>query len=85
MLKYEGFGVGDRIKAFHFEPCPGRPDSFLVGVIIGKVERPYAAYVVAVERNEVGGKPVPVGLAPESLVPMQALHDFEGRVSIAED
>jgi hypothetical protein len=37
MLKFESIAnVGDVIKAFDFEPMPGRPDRFISGVVIDK-------------------------------------------------
>ena len=37
MLKFETVAnVGEKIRAFDFEPMPDRPDSFVTGVIVEK-------------------------------------------------
>lgn len=37
MLKFENVAeVGQIIKAFDFQPMPGRPDSYLIGEVIAK-------------------------------------------------
>lgn len=49
MLKFEATAeVGDIIKAFDFEPIPGREDVYLVGKVIAKgdVGVDYHAYLV---------------------------------------
>jgi hypothetical protein len=51
MLKFENVAqVGDLIKAFDFEPCPGRPDRFVVGVVVAKgavtIPFSYDAYTI---------------------------------------
>lgn len=85
-LKYEGFGAGDRIRAYHFEPCHGRPDRYLVGVVLQVVDEPYRAYRIAVERDvEEGRGDLPLGLAPEALVSMESLTDFDGRVTLESE
>jgi len=84
MRANDSFGVGDRIRAYHFEPCEGRPESYLVGVVLQVVDEPYRAYRVAVERDVMHGEDMPGTPARESLVPLRVSpRDFDGRVSAA--
>lgn len=81
-LKFEGFAIGDRIKAFDFEPRPGRKDRYVVGRIIevvrnGSENLPFAHYWIRVERDtsytdELRRKYV--------AVPMETTFDYDGRV-----
>lgn len=80
-LMFEGFEVGDRIRAFDFEPCEGRPDRYIEGKIL-EVDRDggavgYAHYVVEVELDTSA----PPGARLAVLVPMQTLFDYAGRVT----
>jgi len=52
MLKFEGIKIGTRIRAYDFEPCPGRPDVFIEGVIIGIYDEEYKAYIVSCDYDE---------------------------------
>lgn len=91
-FKFDGFKVGQVIKAFDFEPrnaCPGA-GSFVEGVILdvyrdGTLMAPYAHYVIRATRDVAAGVDVArrdsrVGLPV--LVPMETTRDYAGRVGI---
>ncbi len=78
MAKFESLAeVGDRIKAFDFEPFPGRPEAYAIGTVIEKEEY---CYVVGVEEDTYA----PVGARIEIKVPFQVLCEFDERVSIVK-
>jgi len=85
-LKFEGmFKAGDTIKAHHFPPSDDRPESYLIGKVLGvAANMPYKAYEIEVSENIIAGEPVPI--TPETkirFVPMEvALFEFDERVSL---
>lgn len=81
-LRYYGFRVGDAIKAFDFEPTPGRDDRYLIGYVTavnpgGTAEHPFAHYVVQVAVDRLYDSPP----RETALVPMQTSLDFDGRIA----
>jgi len=79
--------VGDCIKAFDFEPCKGRPEYYIVGIVreIGWVRDEYIAYKVECfydsdERIVASGaKHTRVGQT--IYVPVLTSMDYDGRVT----
>jgi hypothetical protein len=90
-LRYEGFTVGQRIRALDFEPREGRGDCYIEGPIMEVCRegapargRQYAHYVIQVEREvfcgeEMTGEHSRVGSL--RCVPMQSDCDYQGRVT----
>lgn len=80
--------VGDLIKAFDFEPCPGRPDCYVVGVVkeIGWIRNEYIGYTIDCVYDTMA-KAAGVNEAEvsrvgrEVYVPVQTLFDYDGRVT----
>lgn len=78
-LKFGNFTVGQRIKAFDFEPMKGRCDKFVIGTIVSTQEFPYAGYIVKVEEDSVFSNPS----RPEVIVPMEvAFLEYDNRVTL---
>ena len=84
-LRFEGFTVGQRIKAFDFEPCPGRRDRYVEGVIVEIRRTPaefenegYAHYVIECDIDE-GQSGRRVGKRVR--IPMETTLDYDERVS----
>ena len=90
-LKYEGFKVGQRIKAMDFEPCPGRMDRYVIGTIkkVGMVTTPhdrYMAYTIVVDfdtREIFRTRFIRVGQLV--YVPVESTDDFENRVTLVPE
>ena len=80
MLKFENVAeVGNKIKAYDFEPMEGRPDRFLVGVVTNKGKTPlgFAGYTVSVTESSI-----PNRVGEEMFVPFGiAFDDWDDRVS----
>ena len=81
MLKYENVAeVGDKIKAFDFEPMDERRDRYLIGEVIekGHFEEFHAdMFKVKVVKDEaLNGRRV----GKDIYVPFEMMFDFEGRV-----
>ena len=85
-LKYENTAqIGDTIKAFDFEPMPGRRDRYVEGVVVekGTFGYGYKAYLIectvdvafAGDHNRVG---------EQVIVPFESDLDYDGRVSLVE-
>jgi len=53
MLKYEGLQIGQKIKAYDFEPIEGRQEHYVAGRIvdINPAGIPYSCYVIIVEED----------------------------------
>jgi len=90
MLKYENVAnLGDTIKAFDFEPMPGREDAYLIGEVIEK-----GAFYQEIEEGRkiylCDGYTVKVTKSPgfESrvgeimCVPFESTFDYDGRVTL---
>ncbi len=81
MLKFEGIAVGTTIKAFDFEPCPGRTDRYVVGYILHTTTRA-GAKVYAVNCREDSAFPDGANRVGHIVfVPMETVMDFDERVS----
>lgn len=79
-LKFEGIAaVGDKIRAYDFEPLPGRPECFIEGIVleIGDV-KPYGykAFTVALTHDSFGGRP----MGTLVYVPLQVGMEYDTRV-----
>jgi hypothetical protein len=80
--------VGDLIKGFDFQPCPGRPDMYVVGIVrkIGMVEpEGYFAYHIDCVYDSYDKESKNVCLSSRVgktvFVPVQTSMDYDGRVS----
>ncbi len=85
MLKFEGIKIGTKIKAFHFQPMEGRPDSYITGTIIGirKNDTEAHSYEVKVDTDVIGGKSVPVADGKTMWVPFEvAFMEFDNRITV---
>lgn len=78
--------VGDCIKAYDFEPCEGRPEYYIVGIVrsIGWVRDEYIAYFVECfydsdESSYKGSRWSRVGQTV--YVPVMTSMDYDGRVT----
>lgn len=69
--------VGDRLRAFDFQPCKGRRDRFIEGEVVGKSYDGVYCYMVKVDKDSThdGGR-----IGDEILVPFGMTFDFDGRV-----
>ena len=85
MLKFEGIPLGTTIKAYDFEPFPGRRDRYVVGKIANTVVRDGALfYVIAcTEDSAFPEDDNRVGL--DVFVPMEMCMDFDERVTVVEE
>ena len=80
MLKFEGFEVGQRIKAYDFKPFEGREENYVLGKIIEIVTH-YGAkcYLIAVEEDTMRK----AGARTEVFVPMEvAFMEYDERISL---
>ena len=100
MLKFENTAnVGDKIKAFDFQPMEGRNDSYLVGRVISKgpiYGKPFPemerevylcdGYTVYVTDSSSGSEKLDMKrIGTEMIVPFEMdMTDFDERVSLAE-
>ena len=88
MLKYEGIAkVGDKIRAYDFEPLYPRPARYIEGVVKQVIDEShpdfknlhYFAYHVTVTKDTLGeGEHSRVNY--EVLVPMETSMDYIGRI-----
>ncbi len=85
-LKFQNkFKVGEKIKAYDFQPMPDRDDRYVVGTIIKvdaqSISQPGAlGYHIKVEQDEPSGRRV----GQTIFVPYETEHDHDNRVSVAE-
>ena len=91
MLKFEGIAIGSKIKAYDFEPMPGREESFVEGIIVdaGMVGGGYKAYTIKVTREVFSGEEVELDeysrLGEEVFVPMEvSMMEYDERVTVLE-
>ena len=81
--------VGDLIRAYDFEPCPGRPDMYVVGIVkkIGWIRNEYIGYTIDCVYDTIMAKAKGVNepevsrVGCEVFVPVQTLFDHDGRVT----
>ena len=81
MLKYENTAeTGDLIRAFDFQPMPGRTDRFVEGLILAKSER-HGAYVFIICVTKDSSATETYDRTGEHVfVPFEMDFDFDGRV-----
>lgn len=86
-LKFQDkFKVGDKIKAYDFEPMPDRPDRFVVGTVTKvdaeSMSQPGAlGYHIKVEKEE----PKERRIGQTIFVPYETGMDHDDRITVAED
>jgi hypothetical protein len=87
-LRYEGFTVGQRIRALDHPPREERGSCHIEGPITaicrdGSPGRPYAHYVIAIERDVYLGNDVAAysRVGGTGYVPMECDRDYDGRVT----
>jgi hypothetical protein len=78
--------IGDCIKAFDFEPCKGRPDMYVVGIVkdIGWIRNEYIGFTIDCVYDSVAesvNKPEYSRVGQTVYVPVQTLFDYDGRVT----
>lgn len=78
--------VGDLIKAYDFEPCKGRPDIYVVGIVreIGWIRNEYIGYTIDCVYDtmpEAANVPECSRVGRTVYVPVQTLFDYDGRVT----
>lgn len=76
--------VGDCIKAFDFEPCKGRPDMYVVGIVreIGWIRNEYIGYTIDCVYDSLAQEhPQHSRVGQTVYVPVQTLFDYDGRVT----
>jgi len=87
MLKFEeSFVIGDRIKAYDFEPIPGREECFIEGTIIDTTSEPgYLAFVVECDNDVFGGSVVHDDrIGKHIFVPMETSMDYDNRITLSQ-
>lgn len=76
--------VGDLIRAYDFEPCPGRPDMYVVGIVkdIGWIRNEYIGYTIDCVFDSLS-KEIPKAsrVGATVYVPVQTSMDYDGRVT----
>lgn len=91
MLKFESVAkIGESIKAFDFEPMPGRPDRYVIGPVVykGEIHRPIHeggpkvyvgdGYVIECAFDTEGYR-----IGERIVVPFEmSLTDFDNRVEV---
>jgi hypothetical protein len=83
MLKYAKTArVGDRIRAYDFQPIPGRGACYIEGPVIAiSDEMGFDAFVVSCEIDKFGGEFSDSRVGCKIYVPHQiGITEFEGRV-----
>ena len=77
--------VGDLIKAYDFEPIPGRPDMYFVGIVkeIGWIRNEYIGYTIDVVYDSLTKEcPKASRVGRTGYVPVQLMiMEWDGRVT----
>jgi hypothetical protein len=78
--------VGDLIRAYDFEPCPGRADMYVVGIVreIGWIRNEYIGYTIDCVYDSYDKESSNVTFSrvgKKVFVPVQTLFDYDGRVT----
>ena len=89
MMKYENTAeIGDVIKAFDFQPMPGRGNCYITGKVLekGNIEMGYAAYKIEVTGQMWDGKPTDRAVGEIFYVPFETsmedrFEDYNNRVT----
>ena len=82
--KFEGFKVGDRIKAMDFQSCPDRTDRYIIGTIeeVDVMMQGAICYKVRVDTDTAA----PKGYRTVVMVPYEImLLEFNDRVTLVEE
>jgi len=80
MLKFEGIAFGTTIKAYDFEPAPGRTARYIIGRIIDTAVV-HGAKVYVISCSEDSAFPEDNNRVDELVyVPMETTMDFHNRV-----
>lgn len=82
--KFEGFKVGDRIKAMDFRSCEGRTDRYVIGTIeeTDVMEQGAICYRIRVDTDTAA----PYGARVIVMVPYEIfLLEFNDRVTLVEE
>lgn len=82
-LKYENsFEIGDRIRAYDFQPMEGRNECYLEGVIVDTTTEPgYRAFVVECDTDVFDGLMHDTRIGHKIFVPMETSNDYDGRIT----
>lgn len=86
MLKFaETAQVGDKIRAFDFQPIPGRDDHFIIGTVIAKgpINHPVEGfYMFDGYTIEITGADSETDsrIGDTGYVPFESMMDYDGRV-----
>ena len=83
-LKYENTAqVGDLIRAYDFEPFPGRRDRYVEGIVLCKTIKHFAlVYIIRVTDDTMcDGDDDSTRVGDHVYVPMGMTMDFDGRVT----
>jgi len=81
MLKFEGINVGTTIRAYDFEPCPGRTDRFVTGPIVRTEYEGGAKFYVIKCTVDSSFPATHTRVGHEIYVPMEMCMDFNERVT----
>jgi hypothetical protein len=85
MLKYANVAiVGDKIRAYDFEPIPGRPDRFVEGVV-SQVDTIQGADVFVIYCTADSSPEQPGRVGMEMYIPHELGFDWDGRVQLVEE
>lgn len=88
MLKFEGkFKVGQKIKAFDFEPMEGRKPSYIIGTVIEEknTEHHFNAYKIVILKRVFAGIEEHDEVGDFGWVPHQvSMCEYDNRVTLAE-
>lgn len=82
--KFEGFKVGDRIKAMDFQSCPGRTDRYVIGKItdVDVMTQGAICYRIRVDTDTAA----PKGTRMIVYVPYEIMMlEFNDRVTLVEE
>ena len=81
-LKFAGLSKGTKIKAYDFEPIPGRPEAYVEGIIIAEVAEgiPYHAYEIHVTKCTMNQRVGEKVFVPHEM----SMLEFDNRVTKLE-
>lgn len=87
-LKFEGFGLGQKIRAYDFKPVEGRGDCYVEGRItsVDTSDNPrgYNYYAIVCSADILGGVPTIHRIGQTICVPMQTSMDWDDRVTLID-
>lgn len=86
MLKFENIAPGTRIKAYDFEPMPGRTDRYVCGIVKRHQWFNGAKFlVIDTDADTMAKYPKNSRIGKETFVPMEMCFDYEVRVQVLMD